>query len=137
MKYFVNILKQFTQTQRLIVLILLLSFTTGSYLISQYLKTDNCRPLIEENLKMHEDFAKISAMLRAQMLKGNQIQSDTMSIIEPNTERAMVIREDTSTDSVIVIKDRKKQKEIIKQFIKVQPDSLFNEIIKIAERNKQ
>ncbi len=80
MKYFVNILKQFTQAQRLIVLILLLSFTTGSYLISQYLKTDDCRPLIEENLKMHTDFAKISAMLRVQRLKENQIQLDTVAI---------------------------------------------------------
>ena len=78
MKYFVNILKQFTQAQRLIVLILLLSFSTGGILISQYLKTDDCKPLIEENLKMQNDFAKISAMLRAERLKENQIQSDTI-----------------------------------------------------------
>ena len=78
MKYFVNILKQFTQSQRLIVLILLLSFSTGGILISQYLKTDDCKPLIEENLKMQNDFAKISAMLRAERLKENQIQSDTI-----------------------------------------------------------
>ncbi len=78
MKYFVNILKQFTQAQRLIVLILLLSFSTGGVLISQYLKTDDCRPLIEENLKMQNDFARISAMLRAERLKENQIQSDTI-----------------------------------------------------------
>lgn len=58
MKYFVDILKQFTQTQRLIVLVLLLSFTTGSILISQYLKTDDCRVLIDENLKMQEDLLK-------------------------------------------------------------------------------
>ncbi len=137
MKYFVNILKQFTQAQRLIVLILLLSFTTGSYLISQYMKTDDCRPLIEENLKMQNDFAKISAMLRAQMMKGNQIQSDTIMIPEPKRARAMVRRDDETNDSIIVIEDRTQQKKIIKQFVKVQPDSLFSEIIKIAERNKQ
>lgn len=51
------------------MLILLLTFASGSLLISQYLKTDNCKPLIEENLKMQEDFAKISAMLRAERLK--------------------------------------------------------------------
>ena len=69
MKYFVSILKQFTQSQRLIVLILLLSFTTGGVLLSQYLKTDDCRPIIDENLKMQEDFVKISTMLRAERLK--------------------------------------------------------------------
>ena len=78
MKYFVNILKEFTQSQRLIVLILLLVFSTAGILVSQYLKTDDCRPLIEENLKMQNDFAKISAMLRAERLKENQIQSDTI-----------------------------------------------------------
>ena len=78
MKYFVNILKQFTQAQRLIVLVLLLSFSTGGILVSQYLKTDDCKPLIEENLKMQNDFARISAMLRAERLKENQIQSDTI-----------------------------------------------------------
>ena len=78
MKYFVNILKQFTQTQRLIVLILLLSFTTGATLVSQYLKTDDCKPLIDENLKMHEDFAKISAMLRAERMLNERVVSDSM-----------------------------------------------------------
>lgn len=82
MKYFANILKQFTHAQRLIVLILLLSFTTGSYLIAQYLKTDDCKPIIEENLKMHEDFAKISSMLReARMIKQETLM-DTVKIIQ-------------------------------------------------------
>ncbi len=66
-KGFSDILKQFTPTQRLIVLVLLLSFTSGSLLLSQYLKTDDCRPIIEENIRMHQDFAKISAMLRSQV----------------------------------------------------------------------
>ena len=75
MKYFVDILKQFTQTQRLVVLILLLSFTTGTYITSQYLKTDDCRAIIDENLKMHEDFAKISSMLRRKSMDENMTDS--------------------------------------------------------------
>lgn len=75
MNYFANILKQFTQTQRLIVLILLLSFTTGTYITSQYLKTDDCRAIIDENLKMHEDFAKISSMLRRKSMDENMTDS--------------------------------------------------------------
>jgi hypothetical protein len=101
MKYFVNILKQFTQAQRLIVLILLLSFTAGSYLISQYLKTDDCRPLIEENLKMHNDFATISAMLRAERLKENQIQLDTVT-------NGSVINDNSLIDSIYNIAERNK-----------------------------
>ena len=101
MKYFVNILKQFTQAQRLIVLILLLSFTAGSYLISQYLKTDDCRPLIEENLKMHNDFATISAMLRTQRLKENQIQLDTVT-------NGSVINDNSLMDSIYQIAERNK-----------------------------
>lgn len=69
MKYIVNILKQFTPAQRLTVLILILSFTTVSFLASEYLKTDSCRALIDENLKMQDDFAKISEMLRKQRLQ--------------------------------------------------------------------
>jgi hypothetical protein len=111
MKYFVNILKQFTQAQRLIVLILLLSFTTGSYLISQYLKTDDCRPLIEENLKMHNDFAKISAMLREQRLKENQIQLDTVAIGDSTDNKIIQLPDNTSTilmDSIYNIAERNK-----------------------------
>lgn len=80
MKYFVDILKQFTPAQRLIVLVLLLSFSTGAVLTSQYLKTDDCRPLIEENLKMQDDFVKIAELLRQERLKDNTVQLDTMAI---------------------------------------------------------
>jgi hypothetical protein len=100
MKYFVNILKQFTQAQRLIVLILLLSFTTGSYLLSQYLKTDDCRPFIEENLKMHNDFAKISEMLRLQRLKENQIQLDTV-LIGGMDESKIIQLPDNSSNNIM------------------------------------
>ena len=82
MKYFVDILKQFTQTQRLVVLVLLLSFTTGSILISQYLKTDDCRALIDENIKMQNDFAKISAMLREARMVTQETLLDTVKIVQ-------------------------------------------------------
>ena len=107
MKYFVNILKQFTQAQRLIVLILLLAFTTCATLVSQYLKTDDCKPLIEENLKMHEDFAKISAMLRAERMRENQIVLDTIAPAagsEPNDGGVIQLPPDnTLMDSILSI----------------------------------
>lgn len=83
MQYFVTILKQFTQSQRLIVLILLLSFTTISVLISQYMKTDDCSEIINENLKMQQDFAKISAMLRKERMQTDLSIDSTSVYSEP------------------------------------------------------
>lgn len=114
MKYFVNILKQFTQAQRLIVLILLLSFTTGSYILSQYLKTDDCRVLIDENLKMHEDFAKISAMLRAERLKEQRVVLDTImsagSSDEPTGGGVIQLPDNTLMDSILNIAESNTKK---------------------------
>ena len=90
MKYFVDILKQFTPAQRLIVLVLLLSFTTGGVLTSQYLKTDDCRPIIEENLKMQDDFVKIVELLRKERLRDNTIQVDSVMIASVDKEPIQV-----------------------------------------------
>lgn len=80
MKYFVEILKQFNSKQRVFVLGLLLFFTTGGVLLSQYFKTDDCRPLIEENLEMQKDFVKILQILREERLKN--LQLDTIQILD-------------------------------------------------------
>ena len=104
MKYFVDILKQFTQTQRLVVLILLLSFTTGTYTLSQYLKTDDCRPLIEENLKMQQDFVKIAEILRAERLKENYVLLDSTALPEISQEPTLVVRPDVM-DEIVKIAD--------------------------------
>ena len=113
MQYFVNILKQFSQPMRFFVLIVLLINTSGAYLVSQYLKTDDCKPIIEENLKMHEDFAKISAMLRAEQLRYNRtIVESRDSYNQNDTIRTRVTSLDSDTE-------------------------LQNTIIAIAESNKK
>jgi len=63
MKYFSEILEQFTTEQKIFVLILLLVFSSGTLLVTQYLKNSDCRPLIE-NQKLIEDFTKVSSMVR-------------------------------------------------------------------------
>lgn len=100
MKYFVSILKQFSEPMRLIVLVLLLTTTTVSYLVAEYLKTDDCKPIIEENLKMHEDFAKISAMLRAEQLRYNRsiVGSTGSSNQDTIVTRTRVTSLDTDTE---------------------------------------
>lgn len=108
MKEFVNILKQFTQSQRLIVLVLLLTFTFGSYSLSVYLKTDDCRSLMEENIKMHEDFVTISKMLREERMRDKIIVSDTVSI--GGRESFTTIPSDnTLMDSILHIADSNNQ----------------------------
>ena len=106
MKYFVDILKQFTIRQRLIVLILLLTFTTGGVLLSQYFKTDDCRPYIEENFKMHEDFVKISEMLRKERMRETQIVDSIMipaSGAEPSGGSKPIIEDKSIMDSILNI----------------------------------
>lgn len=105
MKYFVEILKQFTMKQRLIVLVLLLSFTTGGVLLSQYFKTDDCRPIIEENFQMQQDFVKISKMLREERLKSNPIMLDTIMAESSPTGGSVVLNVDDSQimDSILII----------------------------------
>lgn len=107
-KGFENVLKQFTSSQRLVVLVLLLTFTSGSILISQYLKTDDCRSIIEENLKMHQDFAKISAMLRSQALEEEKIARQPAGSTSDSIFVAPEVVESGSThmmDSILKISD--------------------------------
>ena len=75
MKWIADILKQFTHKERVLVLVLLLT----SILSLAYFKQDDCQPIIQENLKMHDDFLKISQMLREERMKGLQVL-DSVSI---------------------------------------------------------
>lgn len=106
MKYFSGILKQFTPAQRLVVLVLLLIFTSLSLVLSQYFKTDDCRPLIEENIKMHSDFAKISEMLRKQRLEKEGIL-DQVVILDsskgPQVEHLPPTKFDKTMDEILSI----------------------------------
>ena len=102
MKYFVSILKQFSEPMRLIVLVLLLTTTTVSYLVAEYLKTDDCKPIIKENLKMHEDFAKISAMLRVERMKDQKVILDTIAIDNESTN-IIQLNDNSLMDSIFNI----------------------------------
>jgi hypothetical protein len=96
MKHFVNILREFSSAQRLVVLILLLSFTTFGAITMQYLRTDDCRPLREENLQMQEDFIRISRILRnaepylieERVIEGKAPNLDTITLA-PMTQMMM------------------------------------------------
>jgi hypothetical protein len=89
MKHFVEILAKFTQSQRMMVLVLLLTFTTGGLLVSQYLRTDDCKSLVAENMKMQEDFVKLSSMLRKVVMQSNAEIADRTTSTEINDVPSM------------------------------------------------
>lgn len=70
MKYFVEILKQFTMKQRIFVLVLLLFFSSLTYITTTYLKSgyNSCEELIKLNQKYVRDFVTISDMIRRQRM---------------------------------------------------------------------
>lgn len=107
MKYFSNILSQFTSQQRLLVLIVLLVFTSGTYLLSTLLKQDDCKMLIDENLELQNDLVTISRMVRelrkTELNINNYVVRDTVFItesFEPTVETYEII-EESNTDEYI------------------------------------
>lgn len=79
MKSIADILKQFTHRERVLVLVLLLM----TILSLAYFRQDDCQPIIQENLKMHEDFLKISQMLREERMRDlNIVTLDTIVVDE-------------------------------------------------------
>jgi hypothetical protein len=94
-----DILSQFTQAQRIFVLIITLGFTSGTYLISNYLSNDDCRTIIEENLKLHQDFLTISRMIRERELKALKNETEMMVSTSPFEESTESIVLDTATVS--------------------------------------
>ena len=80
MKYFSEILKQFTKQQRLLVLIIILVFSSVTFLFSTYLKSSNsdCQGVVELNKKYLNDFIVISNMIREERL--NRIKQDSVAV---------------------------------------------------------
>lgn len=96
-----DILKQFALHQRMVVLIIILS----TIVLVQYLKTDDCRPIIDENIKMHKDFVTLSEILRERNLSNLEMSSD--------------LEMSSVNDTVIVVNDvESKMLEIIESNIK-------------------
>lgn len=98
MKYVSDILKQFALPQRLMVLVIILS----TIVLIQYLKTDDCRPIIDENIKMHKDFVTLSEMLRKRNLSDLEMATsdDTETYV---TEDTIVVVNDMTLEMLEII----------------------------------
>lgn len=70
MKYISSILKEFSQKQRVFVLIIMLFFISITYITTTYLKSDHnsCQSVIELNQKYVNDFIRISDLIRQERL---------------------------------------------------------------------
>ncbi len=66
MREFVNIIKQFNLRQRMSVLILLLFFTSTTYIVTTFFKSgyNDCREIIDENRQLLRDYIIISKLIR-------------------------------------------------------------------------
>ena len=130
MKYFSEILEQFTTEQKIFVLILLLVFSSGTLLVTQYLKNSDCRPLIEENQKLIEDFTKVSSMVRELKLEVLACTAEAASPLKivneaPHTVEAAgkvfeAYLDTTSFDSTFSISE----------------NDMFDQILKITDQHK-
>jgi hypothetical protein len=79
MKYITEILQQFTRQQRLVVLVIILFFSSFTFLLSTYFKSpqSSCGELMELNKKYVNDFITISNMIREERL--NSIKQDSVA----------------------------------------------------------
>lgn len=98
-----EIIKQFNQRQRMVVLILLLVFTSVTALGVKYLDDADCRPLIEQNKQLVSDYVQIVDILRKQIGDegglGNESsgQLDSSMAFEPPLTESAPDREPAST----------------------------------------
>ena len=99
MKYIVDILKQFTQPQRLVVLVVIL----GAIILTQYLRTDDCRAIIDENLKMHQDFVTLSEMVRENRMRNLESSSSSSSSTSYSGLDTIVIVDDVELEMLEII----------------------------------
>lgn len=63
MEKFSEILKQFNSKQRLLVLILLLFFSSGTYIVTNYIKADSCETVLKKNKELLDYIVQIQDMI--------------------------------------------------------------------------
>lgn len=101
-KYFADIIGKFGPRQRVFVLVVLLVFSSGTYLLGTHLKQDDCSDLRQENIDLHKDFIAISAMIRDLRAHITQPQEETV-FVEPVEEGVGDGAVETATDTLVVI----------------------------------
>lgn len=88
MREFVNIIKQFNVRQRMSVLILLLFFTSTTFVVTTFFKSgySDCRELIEENRQLLKDYIIISKLIRESRVVEESYVDSTTSFTESSKD---------------------------------------------------
>jgi hypothetical protein len=110
MENFTNILKQFSSGQRILVLILLLVFTSITSVVTTYLTSDynSCGEIVKENRELLQDYVLISQMIREQQM--------------PPAESTMILDTMPRSSSPVTI-------------IEVQDNGMLDSILAITEKH--
>lgn len=106
MKYISDVLKQFSKDQKIFVLIVILIFMSGTYIVSEYIKSpqSNCKELIEINKRYIRDFIEISKMIKEErMWDVVGVMSDSVRVVGGNE---MVKMEEDVLDRILKISDK-------------------------------
>lgn len=90
MKWFSDILKEFNPKQRLIVLLILLVFSSLTMITTSYLKTDTCRELVNENIQLQNDIVYISGLIRELRQQELVAMAESKMMLEPMTDTLVV-----------------------------------------------
>ena len=104
MREFVNIIKQFNVRQRMSVLILLLFFTSTTFIVTTFYKSgyNDCRELIEENRQLLKDYIIISKLIRESRVVEESYVDSTSSFTE-SPKDFIIPEEYYLMDSILII----------------------------------
>jgi len=113
MEYFSNILKEFNSRQKILVLVLLLLFTSVTAIITTYYTSgyNSCNDIVKENRELLEDYIIISKLIREKQ-KPNYPIMDSLGITTPKDDKDLPrssspqYQEIDVMDSILHISDR-------------------------------
>jgi len=113
MKYFSNILKEFNSRQKILVLVLLLLFTSVTAIITTYYTSgyNSCNDIVKENRELLEDYILISKLIREkQNLDYPLVESSGMTELKDSgylpRSSSSDYQEIDMVDSILHISDR-------------------------------
>jgi hypothetical protein len=104
MREFVNIINQFNVRQRMSVLILLLFFTSTTFIVTTFYKSgyNDCREIIDENRQLLRDYIIISKLIRESRVV-EESYVDSSAVFTESPKDFIIPEEYYVMDSILTI----------------------------------
>jgi hypothetical protein len=99
-----QVIKSLNPTQRLGAFVFIALLTSFTAILTVYLKSDECSSLAEENVRMHEDFAKISKLLRELRMEKDDIPAESPLVDSLMVDTSKPLKTETINYSEILDK---------------------------------